>query len=128
MKKIIAIIALAALSATSSATLSAAQTNIDHPSPEDMPLILDYFICSELAEIRLLSPPEVAGCVELYTQVKLSFLEDVDQSDFREMSARQRAEVNRRGYKAYNDWRQANPELVSEIEAEARAEITGPGA
>ena len=93
---------------------------------ESLALIASYFLCSEAAETLLLDRAEVETCTSTYTAVKLSFLPDVDATDYAAMTAVERAEVNQRGYVAYVAyvaWRAANPTLVSEMEAEARHQL-----
>ena len=91
---------------------------------ETLALISSYFLCSEAAETRLLDRAEVEACTSTYTAVKLSFLSDVDPTDYAAMTAVERAEVNQRGYAAYVSWRAANPTLVSEMEADARHQLS----
>ena len=91
--------------------------------PEALALIASYFLCSEAAKVQLLEPHEIDACTITYTEVKLSFVEGSDYSAFQRMDAEDRALVNQRGYLGYVDWREANPELVEEMEAEARRKL-----
>ena len=91
---------------------------------ETLALIASYFLCGEAAETRLLDRAEIETCTSTYTAVKLSFLPDVDPADYAAMTAAERAEVNQRGYAAYVAWRAANPTLVSEMEADARHQLS----
>lgn len=92
---------------------------------EALALIASYFLCSEAAEVRVLSPSEVDACTSIYTEVKLGFLPDVDLAAYQSMSAVERADVNRRGYAAYVTWRAENVDLVAEMEASARDQLSG---
>lgn len=80
-------------------------------------------MCSEAAEVRMLDRGEVATCTAIYTEVKLEFVPHVDIADYRRMSATERAAVNIEGYAAYLAWRSANPELVADMEADARVQL-----
>ena len=95
-------------------------------TPETLALIASYFLCSEAAEVRVLSHAEVETCTATYRQVKLSFVE-LRTEEFEAMSATERAEVNRQGYAAYVDWRATHPELVAQMEAEAKASVMASG-
>ena len=92
---------------------------------EALALIASYFLCSEAAEVRVLSRAEVDTCTSIYTEVKLGFLPDIDLAEYQSMSATARAEVNQRGYAAYVEWRAENVDLVSEMEANAREQLSG---
>ena len=91
---------------------------------EALALIASYFLCSEAAEVRVLSPSEVEACTSIYTEVKLGFLPDVDLAAYQSMSAVERAEVNRRGYAAYVTWQAENADLVAELEASAKDQLS----
>ena len=90
-------------------------------------MIAAYLMCSTAAEVRLLDPTEAEACSTIYMHVKLDFLPDVDMAHYQQMSASDRAEVNRRAYAAYVAWRVANPELVDEMEADARRQLATAG-
>ena len=92
---------------------------------EALALIASYFLCSEAAEVRVLSRSEVDACSSIYTEVKLGFLPDVDLAAYQSMSAAERADVNRRGYAAYVVWRTENADLVAEMENDARDQLSG---
>ncbi len=92
---------------------------------EALALIASYFLCSEAAEVQVLSRSEVETCASIYTEVKLGFLPNVDLAAYQSMSAVERAEVNQLGYAAYIDWRAENPDLVAEMEASARDQLSG---
>ncbi len=92
---------------------------------EALALIASYFLCSEAAEVRVLSRAEVDTCTSIYTEVKLGFLPDVDLAVYQSMSATERAAVNRRGYAAFVAWRAENADLVAEMEANAREQLSG---
>ena len=95
--------------------------------PADLQLVADYMVCSELAEIRVLHSAEAMACTTLYTEVKLSFLPDIDAADYAAMSVEERVDVNRQGYARYTAWRNAYPEQVALLEADARARIGEAG-
>jgi len=94
-------------------------------TPETLALITAYFVCSATAEERVMTRTEVETCSVLYMDTKLAFLPDVDATLYAAMSANQRAEVNRRGYAAFVGWKTANPNIVTELEAKARASNLG---
>ncbi|MFN3144636.1 MAG: hypothetical protein ACE368_04880 [Paracoccaceae bacterium] len=77
--------------------------------PADLQLVADYMVCSELAEIRVLHAAEAMACTTLYTEVKLSFLPNIDAADYAAMSVEERVDVNRQGYARYTAWRNAIP-------------------
>lgn len=91
---------------------------------EALALIASYLLCSEAAEVRVLSHAEVETCTSIYTEVKLGFLTEVDMAAYQSMSAAERAEVNQRGYAAYVAWRAENVDLVAEMEANARDQLS----
>lgn len=90
---------------------------------EFLALIALYFTCSETAEVRMLDRGEVEACTAAYTEVKLGFLPDVDMATYETMSAAERAEANQEGYARYVAWRAANPDLVEQMEADARRRL-----
>lgn len=94
---------------------------------ETLALIAAYFLCSEVAEIRVLPPAEAADCVDTYTDVKLSFVDGVDRDDYNALSAVERAQVNRKGYASYLAWMADNPALVDQLKREAQAQIATSG-
>lgn len=94
---------------------------------EALALIAAYFLCSEAAEVRVLPADEAAECVQIYTDVKLSFVEDVDRDDYDALSASERVEVNRKGYAGYVAWRAENPALVDQLEQDAQDQIATEG-
>lgn len=91
-------------------------------TPETLALIASYFLCSEAAEVRVLSPSEAEACIATYQNVKLSFL-NIGIDEFELMSATERAVVNQRGYAAYVVWRSANQDLVNQMEADAYSAV-----
>lgn len=93
--------------------------------PEALALIAAYLMCSETAETRLLDRAEVETCTSLYMEVKLGFVPDVGIAEYEDMSAAERADINQQGYAGYVAWRAANPDLVEEMEAEARRQLAG---
>ena len=92
---------------------------------EALALIASYFLCSEAAEVRVLDRAEVEACTSIYTEVKLGFLPEVNMAAYQSMNAAERAEVNQRGYAAYVAWRAENVDLVAEMEANARDQLSG---
>lgn len=95
--------------------------------PADLRLLADYLVCSELVEIRVLHTAEALACSGLYTEVKLSFLPNIDATDYDAMSVEERVDANRQGYARYTAWRNAYPERVAGMEADARARIGEAG-
>ena len=77
----------------------------DTAEPSDV-LVDAYMRCSDAATHRVLNRFEAEECATSYLRLKLSFLPDVTLSSYKEMSAAQRAEANRRGYQRYMDWKQ----------------------
>ena len=92
-------------------------------SAEILALISSYFLCSGAAEQRLLDRSEVEACTGIYIQVKLSFLPDIDLTDYQEMTVKERADTNRAGYAAYLAWRAANADLVQSMENDVRRQL-----
>jgi hypothetical protein len=91
---------------------------------EALALIASYFLCSEAAEVRVLDRAKVEACATIYTEVKLGFLTDIEMVEYQSMNAVERADANRRGYTAYVAWRVENADLVAEMEAEARIQLS----
>jgi len=91
---------------------------------EALALIVSYFLCSEAAEVRVLDRAEIETCTNIYTEVKLGFLPDIDMAAYQSMTAVERAAANRRGYAAYVAWRADNADLVAEMEADARDQLS----
>ena len=92
-------------------------------TPEALALITAYLMCSEAAEVRVLDRTEVETCTSIYMDVKLGFVPDVDANEYQLMSAVKRADVNQQGYAGYVAWRASNPDLVAEMEADARLRL-----
>lgn len=131
MFKSIAMIS-AAIATSASIAAAAADTNVAietsaasayELSADQRELFTEYFVCSETASIRLMSEDEAAPCILLYTEVKLTFVPDVDLITFLEMPPMERHEVNMVGYAGYVEWRDANPELVDELTDAARSRM-----
>lgn len=91
---------------------------------EALALIASYFLCSEAADVRVLSRTEVDTCTSIYTEVKLGFMPNIDMAAYQSMSAVERAEVNRHGYAAYVVWQAENVDLVAEMKAYARDQLS----
>ncbi|WP_299893227.1 hypothetical protein [uncultured Ruegeria sp.] len=94
-------------------------------TPETLALIATYLMCSEAAEIRVLDRSEVKNCTSIYMQVKLSFVPDFHIEDYRRATATERAALNQQGYASFLAWRVSNPDLVKEMEADARISAIG---
>lgn len=92
-------------------------------TPEAIALIAAYFTCSEAAELRVLERTEAEACAAAYMEIKVGFVPNVDMQAYQSMTPEERADVNRRGYAGYVAWRAANPDLVSQMEAEARQRL-----
>lgn len=69
-----------------------------------------YSECARAAESRILSYAEALACSHAFLALKLSFLPDITPGQYRDMTAAERADVNRRGYLAYRAWMDASPE------------------
>ena len=87
---------------------------------ETLALIAAYLMCSEAAEIRVLDRTEIDRCMSIYTQVKLSFVPDFRGDDYNSATAPERAALNQQGYAGFLEWRASNPDLVQEMEADAK--------
>lgn len=87
---------------------------------ETLALIATYLMCSEAAEIRVLNASEIEGCTSVYMQVKLSFVPNIQIDDYQRATSTQRASLNQQGYAGYLAWRVSNPDLVQDMEANAR--------
>jgi hypothetical protein len=90
---------------------------------EVLALIASYFLCSEAAEVRVLSSSEIDTCTQIYTEVKLTFVEGMDLGSFSKLPVRERALINNQGYAGYVAWRVQNPELVAQMEETARNQL-----
>ena len=86
-------------------------------------VFVEYLACSETAAIRVMSEEEAAPCILLYTQVKLTFVEDVDLDTFMQMPPEERHAVNMQGYAGYVEWRSSNGDLFETLSREARGRI-----
>jgi hypothetical protein len=93
----------------------------------DWGLFVDYLVCSETAAIRVMSQSEAASCILLYTEVKLTFVPEVDLVAFLRMPPLERHRVNLQGYAAYVEWRAANPARFEELSAMARVRVAQDG-
>ncbi len=83
-------------------------------------LIASYFMCSEASEVRVLDYSEMERCTSTYLQVKLSFVPDFHVDDYYSATAAERAALNQHGYAGFLAWRASNPDLVQEMEADAK--------
>lgn len=92
-------------------------------TPEALALIATYLMCSEAAEVRVLDRTEIETCTTIYMDVKLGFVPEVSADEYNQMSAVERANVNQQGYAGYVAWRTSNPDLVAEMEADARRRL-----
>ncbi|MEO1638658.1 MAG: hypothetical protein AAFU41_05365 [Pseudomonadota bacterium] len=92
---------------------------------ETLALIAAYLMCSEAAEVRVLNASEIESCTSIYMQVKLSFVPDIQVYDYQRAAATERATLNQQGYAGYLAWRVSNPDLVQDMEANARMFVTG---
>lgn len=90
---------------------------------EFLALVASYFLCSEAAKVQMLEQNEIAECSAIYTEVKLSFVPDVDLALYLQMDVDARVAINGQGYGGYVDWRKENPELVADMEADARLKL-----
>ena len=97
-------------------------TDMDAPNPPAA-LVAAYLRCSDAASQRMLNRQEAEECATMYLRLKLSFLPDVTLKSFRELSAPQRADANRRGYRRYLTWKQQEKSRVGPM-----ATNSGPGA
>ena len=92
---------------------------------ETLALITTYLMCSEAAEVRVLNASEIESCTSIYTQVKLSFVPDIQVYDYQRATVAERATLNQQGYAGYLAWRASNPDLVQDMESNARMFVTG---
>lgn len=90
---------------------------------ETLALIASYFLCSVAAEERLLTGSEVEICMARYMEVKLNFVDDVDEAEYYSLSATERAAVNMKGYDGYVNWRTENPALVEQMMGDAKQQL-----
>ena len=87
---------------------------------EFMNFVAAFFLCNAEAEIRVLPPHEAQQCIGYQTAIKIELLEDVSPDSYAVMTTAERADFGRRGYQAYLEWKAENPDLVRELETEAR--------
>ena len=73
-------------------------------APDREALFKNHRLCARMSETRSLSRDEVAMCQLAYLHLKLTFLDDVTPESYSMLTAPQRAEVNRAGYRAYMRW------------------------
>jgi hypothetical protein len=105
MFKSIAMI-VAGLSTTATVAFAAAETAgpVQTPasayelSESERAVFVDYLVCSETAAIRIMSESEAAPCILLYTEVKLTFVPEIDLITFLQMPPMERQVVNMEGY------------------------------
>lgn len=90
-------------------------------TPEFMNLLAAYFLCNATAELRMLEAYEAQQCLAWQTAIKVELLPDVSPESYEALTLTERADVGRRGYQAYLAWKVQNPELVADLEAQARA-------
>ncbi|NRB35362.1 MAG: hypothetical protein HRU31_11570 [Rhodobacteraceae bacterium] len=89
-------------------------------SPEFLGLVAAYILCSEAAALRQLTADETRQCLGLYQEIKLELVPGLTPEDFAALTPKDRAWVNREGYRAYREWRMANADMVAQSEQEAR--------
>lgn len=90
---------------------------------ELLTLIATHFACAEIAEARRLSYAEAVYCNDVYQEVKLAFVPDVDTRQLAQLSQQEQIAVNKAGYLAYYEWRQSQPDTVDFLERVARGEV-----
>lgn len=72
----------------------------------------------------MLAVHEAQQCLAWQTEIKIELLPHVSPADYAGMSAGERAVVGREGYQAYLTWKAENPDLVVQLEKDAR-ELAG---
>lgn len=87
---------------------------------EFLSLVAAFFLCNAEAEVRVLSAAEAHQCLGYQTAIKIALVNDVTTDDYAAMTTAERAEFGRLGYQVYLEWKAGNPDLVREMEAEAR--------
>lgn len=87
--------------------------------PEVTSIFTKYFVCSAIAEKRVLTGSEAESCSELYLATKLHFVPNVDVETFRALSPTEKATINKKAYLAFLAWKSANPELVKALKQRA---------
>ena len=85
-------------------------------------LIILHFACANISAERPLSAQEFHTCSAIYQEIKLAFVPDVDTQRYIQMTAEDRARVNREGFQQFYRWRQDNPATVDHLERVARGE------
>jgi len=90
-------------------------------------LIILHFACANISAERplsaqALSAQEFHTCSAIYQEIKLAFVPDVDTQRYIQMTAEDRARVNREGFQQFYQWRQDNPATVNHLERVARGE------
>jgi hypothetical protein len=80
-------------------------------------LLSFYYLCDQAAATRGLAPHEVARCMATYERMKLEF---IDEEPAR-IGTPARVRQSRLGYRGFKAWEAANPDLVRDMRAEARA-------
>lgn len=85
-------------------------------------LLAFHFACSDASTTRQMSSAEIASCSDVYTEIKLAFVDGMDAATFRTLPIQEQAAVNSRAYRAYYDWSQSHPGLISHARRIARGE------
>ncbi len=85
-------------------------------------LIVTHFACSDIADERTMTPPEMAYCSAIYQEMKLGFVPGVSPSNYAGLSPKEKAAVNQAGFLAYRAWIDENPLMVGHLERVARGE------
>ena len=95
-------------------------------SPEFISLVVAYFLCSARAETQMLGPDEARHCATTYASIKLELVPHSDRVAYAASSPAEQARIMREGYAAYRAWLSANPDLIRELQGQARAKaVTG---
>lgn len=90
-----------------------------------MSILLAYLACSAEAEVRVLTSAEAVACAEVYTDLKLGFIEVPDRAALFALDPQARRAAGRTAYRGWVRWQTENAALHAWLMAEARRNARG---
>ena len=83
-------------------------------------LLAFYYLCDQAAATQALSSSDVATCMANYERIKMAFIDERPAAP----GTATRIAQNRLGYAGFKAWEAANPDLVEDLRAKARVDLT----
>lgn len=83
-----------------------------------------YYRCSLLSVSDVLRGSEIDFCMHHYINIKLSFINDMDQPKFEQLPSKERAIVNSGSYKKFKQWEISNPLIVKQSKENSRERMS----